>query len=135
MKRNLNFWGLPDFGLNLFLGGLSVFMGLMGVKLLLSPNFDLQWANARIVTSNSATKLEKLTEKVGEQATIIRQKDEAYKQLELAYQEALSQGVEDSGIGEAIEAIKELPEIEGTTEIQQEILEIESDLIELNEDS
>ena len=133
MKDKQNFLGLPDLGLNLISGGLALSMPLMCIKLIRAPNVALKWADAQITATSSAVKLEDLTEQVNNQATIIKQKDTAYKQLEQAYGEALSQGIEIPKVGEAIEVIKELPEIENTTEIQQEISEIESNLLEITE--
>lgn len=133
MTDRQNILGLPDLSLIVISIGFAVSMPLMCIKLIRAPNIALKWADAQITATSSAAKLEDLTEKVNNQATIIKQKDVAYKKLELSYRNALSQGVEIPEVGEAIETIKHLPEIEDTEQIQQEISEIELDLLKISE--
>ncbi len=131
MNRKFNFLGLPDLGLNLILGGLSCFVSLLGCKLLFASWISLQWSDARIVTSDSAIKLEVLRQRLDEQATIIQQKDEAYELLEQTYNDALVRGAGYTELGEVIEAIDDLPEIKDTSGIQHELQEIETNLLDI----
>ncbi len=123
--------GLPQTGLNILSGGIAFFLACFGLSLWDSSDIALKWANVQLVTSSSADKLEALANQLDKQAEIIKQKDEAYKQLEVAYEDYLNNQTGDIELGKAIEAIDDLPELESTQEIQLEISEVEEDLSEI----
>lgn len=131
MSRIKGLLGLPEFTLNALGVGVSGLIICLGIKIAIAPNLALQWANARIVTSSSAGKLEKLAQQLDEKAVIIKQKDEAYSQLKATYEEFLTNETGGIELDKAFNTIEGLPEVEDTREIQTEIELIEEDLSEI----
>ncbi|MEL6438693.1 MAG: hypothetical protein AAFQ80_05480 [Cyanobacteria bacterium J06621_8] len=109
-----------------------VLCALLGARLLYAPDFALQVANTQVLVGQSAIKLEKVSTELNQQAEVIKQKDAAYGQLLGAYQELLSQGVHSDSLDKAIEIAEEIPDIEDTSEIQQELSEVRSELLEID---
>ena len=93
----------------------------MGVKFVISSNTSLRVANAQLITSSSADRLEELAEKLEQQAVIVEQKDEAYKELEAIYEQSLKGKQGYGRLQTAIEAIDDLPKVEDIDEIQTEL--------------
>ena len=131
MSKNFNMFPVPRLGLNLISGGVGAFIAFMGIKLFFVPNFTVKVSDTLVVTTHSAIKLEKVTEQVEERADIIRQRDDKYDALKAEYQKLLYQGIEHDGLGRVIEEINSLPTVPDTTEIKEEIQDIQDDLIEL----
>ena len=123
--------GLPQTGLNILSGGIAFFLACFGLSLWDSSDIALKWANVQLVTSSSADKLEILANKLEEQAKIIKQKDEAYDQLEATYQGYLANEKGAIDLDEAFNAIGGLPKVENTEKIQLEISEVEENLSEI----
>ncbi len=125
---------IPDGALIILSGGITFFLVCLGLSLWDSSDIALKWANVQLVTSSSADRLEALATQLDKQAELIKQKDEAYKQLEVAYEDYLNNQTGDIELGKAIEAIDDLPQVENTEEIQLEISEVEEDLSEITSD-
>lgn len=131
MSRKPTILEIPNWGLNAISGAVSGFVCLMGARLLYAPDFALQVANTQVLVGKSAIKLERVTEELDEHAETIKRKNIAYEQLSMAYQELLRQGVHSNELDEAIEAVEKVPDIEDTAEIQQELSEVRSELLEI----
>ena len=131
MSKYSTLLGLPPVALNTLSGGIAVTLACVGYSIATSSDIALQVANTQLVTSSSADRLELLATQLNEQAELIKQKDEAYEQLEVAYENYLNNQTGDIELGKAIEAIDDLPEVENTEEIQLEISEVEEDLSEI----
>ncbi len=111
--------------------GITSFLVCLGLSLSDDSNIALQWANVQLVTSSSADKLEALATQLDKQAELIKQKDEAYRQLEATYKGYLAHEKGAIELDEAFETIEKLPEVESTEKIQLEISEVEEDLLEI----
>lgn len=93
----------------------------------------LEWSNARIITSNSAVRLEELAEELNQQAKVIQQKDEAYRRLEQTYNDYKENRKGELELDKAIKSIDDLPETQNTSIIQHELQEIELDLLNISD--
>ena len=131
--RNKNLLGLPDLTINILSGGIVFLLGCLGIKTIKAPNLALKVANTQLVTSSSATKLEKLAQQLQEQAEIIEQKEAKYQELEKTYQGYLKKQRTTKDVSRVINAIDDLPKVENIEEIQTEISETEEDLLEITE--
>lgn len=132
MKTN-NFLGLPESSLKTLSWAIFLFTACLGVRIVRASDLALKVANTQLVTSNSADRLEALAKQLKEQAEVIRQKDKAYRELEAVYEQAEHSRTRSTELNKAIEAIEELPKVEGIESIKQEIIETESELLELSE--
>jgi hypothetical protein len=121
MNQNNNFLGLPSFALNGLSVGIVFFLVCLGVKAIKTPELSLRVANAQLVTSTSAERLEKLATELDSQAELIKQKDIAYQQLSLVYQQSLKGKSGYSRLQNAIETVGELPEVQELDSISTEI--------------
>lgn len=130
--RNINtFLGLPERSLNILSGALGVVMVCLGIRIVKAPNLALKVANTQLVTGSSADKLERLARELEEQAVIIKQKDEAYNNLQQTYKQYLTNQKGGIELDKAFDEIKNLPQVENIEEIQTEIIETEADLSEV----
>lgn len=127
------FLNLPNPALNLLSGGLTFLMACTGIRVVRASNLAVSVANARLVTSSSADKLELQAQKLQEQADIIERKSIAYDQLEETYRAYQNQQVGNVDLEDAFEVVQQLPEIEDIEEIENEIQETESELSEVTE--
>lgn len=123
--------GLPPATLNILSGGIAVFLACTGIRIVKAPNLALRVANTQLITSSSAGKLEQLASQLDEKAQIIQEKDQAYEQLKVTYDDWLTNEAGGNELNEAFNAIKELPELDDTEELLTEIEEIEEDLLEV----
>jgi hypothetical protein len=116
-----NFLGLPSFALNALSGGIFFFSICLGIKMIKTPELSLKVANAQLVTSSSADRLQELALELDTQAELIKQKDIAYIKLKRIYDDSLK-GKEGYGrLQNAIEMVGELPEVTELDSIQTEI--------------
>lgn len=119
---NNNLLALPTFTLNALASGGFFFLVCLGIAALRSPELSFKFSSAQLVTSTSADRLEALATKLDQQASIIKEKDDAYQRLSDVYQRSLK-GKEDYGkLQSAIESVGELPEVENLDSIQSEII-------------
>ena len=126
------FLGLPDLAVNVLSIGGGVFLILAGFKILNSSDVSLKVANSQLITSTSASRLEKLAAELDTQAELIKQKDIAYQQLSEIYQQSLK-GKEGYGrLPNAIETVGELPEVQELDSLQTEISTTKEILSEIN---
>ena len=133
MKNN-NFLGLSEKATEILAVALLVFIGCLGIRVIRSPELALKVANTQLVTSNSADRLEELARRLEEQAKIIEQKDLAYQELQRTYEDYVNNRKGNVDLEKAIEKIEDLPEVENLEEIQVEIQETESELLEVSEE-
>jgi hypothetical protein len=132
--NNRYFCGLPPVSLNFISGGFFVFIVCLGIRVARAPEIDLKVANTQLVVGSTADKLTELAQKLEVQSEVIKQKDEAYKQLQLTYEQSLERVQEDRRLSAAFEKVEKLPEIQNIDQIQQEISKTEENLTEvLNE--
>lgn len=134
MSRYSSLLGLPPSSLNLLCAGIAVFIGCTGARIYQAPNLSLKIANAQLITSTSADKLENLAEQLKKQVQVIKRKDEAYDQLEVIYEGYLTNEKGGIELDKAFDVIQELPEVENTEEIETQIDEVEDDLLGIVED-
>ena len=122
---------LPTATLNILAVGVSMFMICSGIKVLKAPDLALSVANTRLVTSNSADRLEQLAIELEEQALIIEQKDRAVEDLKRTLEKQGRSRKNDRELKQKIKAIKELPQVEDIDNIKVEIQKTEEDLLEV----
>ena len=131
MRNNSPLLGLPPMSLNAISGGLFVFIVCLGLRVARAPEVDLKIANTQLVIDSSADRLTELALQLDEQAKVIEEKEKAYKQLQLSYEQSLTRVQEDRGLKKAFEKIEKLPELESTEEIQKEISETKTELTQI----
>lgn len=123
--------GLPPTSLNCISGGFFVFIVCLGVRVAKAPELALEVANTQLVVGSSVDKLTELAQQLEAQSKVIKQKDEAYKHLQTAYEQSLERVREDRRLSDAFEKVETLPEIQNIDQIQQEISETEENLTEV----
>lgn len=134
MMDNKYLLGLPPIALNCLSGGLFVFIVCLGIRVVRAPEMELKVANTQLVVGGSAEELKALALKLDEQAKIIEDKEEAYRQLQLTYEQSLGRLKEDRRLTSAFKEVEELPKIQNIEEIQQQISETKKELSQvLNE--
>jgi hypothetical protein len=116
-----NFLGLPSFALNALSGGIFFFSICLGIKMIKTPELSLKVANAQLVTSSSADRLQELALELDTQAELIKQKDIAYIKLKRIYDDSLKGKEGYDRLQNAIETVGELPEVTELDSIQTEI--------------
>jgi len=131
MSKYSSLLGLPPLSLVILSGGISVFIGCVGLRVYHAPNLALKIANAQLITSTSADKLENLAQQLKEQAEVIEQKDKAYQKLENTYHSYLTNQAGGIELDKAFDAMENLPEVENLDTIQAEISETEEELLEV----
>ena len=131
--KNSSFLGLSERNCTILCRGISVFVCLMGIRVVLSPNFALKMANTQLTVNSSADELDLLAKRLKEQAQILEQKDAAYQQLQATYEDYLKHKKGTIELGKRIEAIDELPEVSNIDEIEADISQVEEELLEVTE--
>ena len=129
MNRRNNFLGLPNWGLNGFLGGLTCFVSFLGLKALFGSDILVQSGAHTLMVGNSAGKLEAIAEQLERQAALIEQKDQAYSELQAIYERSLKGQNGYGKLQQAIEAVEELPQVDNIESIKQSIEAEQQDLI------
>ena len=112
--------------------GLSVFCVCVGIRFIKASNVAVEVAGYKLVTSNSASRLEELAAKLERQAAIIREKDAAYVRLNEVYQLSLKGKKGYGKLQQAIEAVKVIPPVEDIDRIQTEIEITEQNLSQVH---
>ena len=130
MSKEQTLFGLPAFGLNAISIAVSLFIVCVGIRVARGSDLALEVANTKLVTSNSAKKLERLASELEQQAEVIEQKDLAYGDLLETYNRSLKGKVGYERLQNKIEAVEELPSVENVDEIINEIEATEEFLIE-----
>ena len=74
--------------------------------------------------------MENQAKKLREQAEIIKQKDAAYAELKAIYEQSLKGQKGYGKLQQAIEAVSDTPAVENIEQIEKEISQTESDLLE-----
>lgn len=124
-------YGLPPVSLNFISGGFFVFIVCLGVRVARAPEMELKIANTQLVVGSSADKLTELARQLDAQRETIEQKDEAYKQLQMTYEQYSKKIRPDANLKAAFEKVEELPEVQDIEQIQQEINQTEENLTEV----
>lgn len=118
-------------GLNAFLVGLTVFVSLLGFKVLFGGELAVSSGAHSLVVGNSAGKLEVYAKQLEAQAKLIQQKEQAYNELEAVYNQSLKGKQGYGKLQKAIETIEDLPPIDNINEVRSSILETKEELLEV----
>lgn len=116
-----NWLGLSPRSEGILAVGLSVFVACVGIRIIKAPNLAVEVAGHKLITSNTASKLDELAEQLEYSAAIIEQKDAAYARLEQIYNSSLRGKKDYNRLQQAIEAVDAIPPIEDIDRIKTEI--------------
>ena len=122
------FLNLPSLSLNILSLGAVFLTGCLGIRIARSPELALKAANVQLNVSGSAKKLKEVSEELEVQATVIEQKDKAYKELLTVYQQNLEGKAGRGKLQRAIKKVESLPEVENIQEVTQQVEEVEEDI-------
>jgi hypothetical protein len=106
---------------NLLSCGLFAVMVGISIRIAFGSDLALNVADNQLIISDSADKLATLAQELNTQAEVIREKDEAYKELSGIYQHSLKEAEGYERLKAKIERIDSLPEVENLDDIQSEI--------------
>jgi hypothetical protein len=105
--------------------GLFFLMICLGIRIAIGSDLALKVANTQLTIANSASKLSDLAEELDTQAEIIKQKDQAYYDLNRIYEHSLKEAEGYERLKAKIETIESLPEVQNIDQIQSEISDTE----------
>ena len=133
MNGYKTFLGLPVLGVNCLCMAAGIGIVCLGIRVVKASDLALEVADTKLVTSNSAKKLERLAVQLEQQAELIEQKDKAYRELKFIYERRLKGKRGYEKLQGKFEAIDELPEVKDIEEITNEIEATEETLTEVTQ--
>ena len=90
-------------------------------------------ANTQLVAGSSANKLEELARRLDRQAEVMQQKDEKYEELKNTLRKYELNQINSTEVKQKIDEVQNLPQPDDIDNIEVEISETKTELLEISE--